>query len=66
MASDPKATPAPDRTMYKGIRIFTYPKLIFIFPTMLTALICGVGMTLLGNPTEDPLKKAAPGHGAEG
>jgi hypothetical protein len=46
--------------MVKGIRIFTYPKLIFIFPTMLTALICGVGMTLLGNPTEDPLKKARP------
>ena len=58
MASDPKATPAPDQS-FKGIRIFTYPKLIFIFPTMVTALICGVGMTLLGNPTEerDPLKK---------
>jgi hypothetical protein len=56
MASDPKATPAPDRNMVKGIRIFTYPKLIFIFPTMVTALICGVGMSLLGNPTEDPLK----------
>jgi hypothetical protein len=43
--------------MVKGIRIFTYPKLIFIFPTLVAALICGVGMTLLGNPTEDPLKK---------
>jgi hypothetical protein len=57
MSSDPKATPIPDKTMYKGIRIFTYPKLIFIFPSMVVALLCGIGMTLLGNPTEDPLKK---------
>jgi hypothetical protein len=57
MASDPKATPVPDKTMYKGIRIFTYPKLIFIFPSMVVALLCGIGMHLLGNPTEDPLKK---------
>ena len=55
MASDPKATPTPDRSV-KGIRIFTYPKLIFIFPTLVAALICGVGMSLLNNPTEDPLK----------
>jgi hypothetical protein len=61
MASDPKATPAQDRPLVKGIRIFTYPKLIFIFPTMVIALLCGVGMTLLGNPTEDPLKKAPAG-----
>jgi len=60
MASDPKSTPIPDSQMVKhrdqGIRIFTYPKLIFIFPTMITALICGVGMTLIGDRTEDPLK----------
>jgi len=57
MGSDPKATQATEGSTYKGIRIFTYPKRIFIFPTMVAALICGVGMTLLGNPTEDPLKK---------
>ncbi len=61
MASDPKATPAHDRPMVKGIRIFTYPKLIFIFPTMVVALLCGLGMSLLGNPTEDPLKKTPGG-----
>jgi hypothetical protein len=61
MASDPKASPVFDRKMVKGIRIFTYPKLIFIFPTLVAALICGVGMTLLGNPTEDPLKKPPAG-----
>jgi hypothetical protein len=57
MASDPKAKPAPDRNLYKGIRIFTWPKLIFMFPTLLAALVCGVGMSLIGNRTEDPLKQ---------
>jgi hypothetical protein len=60
MASDPKATPVPDAKLVKhrdhGIKIFTYPKLIFIFPTMVTALICGVGMTLIGDRTLDPSK----------
>jgi hypothetical protein len=55
MALDPKATPPPDRDI-KGIRVFTFPKLIFLFPTLLAALVCGIGMTLLGNPTEDPVK----------
>jgi hypothetical protein len=63
MASDPKATPVPESRAVKhrdqGIRIFTYPKLIFIFPTMVTALICGLGMTLIGDRTADPLKKPA-------
>lgn len=60
MASDPKATPGSNLAQHRdqGIKIFTYPKLIFIFPTMITALICGVGMTLIGNRTDDPLKKA--------
>ena len=60
MASDPKATPVPDAKLVKhrdhGIKIFTYPKLIFIFPTMVTALLCGVGMTLIGDRTLDPSK----------
>jgi len=63
MASDPKATPVPDAKLVKhrdqGIRIFTYPKLIFIFPTMVAALICGIGMTLIGDRTLDPSKKPA-------
>lgn len=60
MASDPKATPpspvsrAPHRD--KGIRIFTYPKVIFIFPTLVVAMICGIGMKLIGDSTADPLK----------
>ncbi len=45
MASDPKAStalPGPGRE--KGVRIFTYPKIIFIFPTLIMSLICWIGM----------------------
>ena len=45
MSSDPKPTPSSVSPLVKhrdhGLRIFTYPKVIFIFPTMVTALICG-------------------------
>ncbi len=56
MASDPKptvpaASPVP-RDL--GVRLFTYPKVIFMFPTLIVALICGLGMSLTGNRTADP------------
>ncbi len=41
-----------------GVRIFCFPKIIFLWPTFLAALICGIGMTTIRNKTEDP-KKAA-------
>jgi hypothetical protein len=47
MASDPKAAPsavAPGPAREKGVVIFTYPKLIFIFPTLIMSLICWIGM----------------------
>ena len=50
MASDPKASPvagAPAPVREKGVRIFTYPKIIFIFPTLIMALICWIGMYLI-------------------
>src|SRR3954463_864078 len=60
MASDPKATPVPSTSTVRhrdqGIRIFSYPKVIFIFPTMITALICGFGMLWIGNRVDDPVK----------
>ncbi len=64
MASDPKKTAVPPSSPSvkhrdHGIRIFTYPKVIFIFPTLIAALICGIGMTLIHNRTEDPIKAAA-------
>jgi len=36
--------------------IFTYPKVIFIFPTLIAALVCGVGMSLIRDDTSDPVK----------
>ena len=49
MASDPKAPPAaaPKMRREQGVRIFTYPKIIFIFPTLIMALICWIGMYLI-------------------
>jgi hypothetical protein len=62
MASDPKATSPPPGALPKqrdhGIRIFTYPKLVFIYPTMIAALICGIGMKLVGDKTADPIKES--------
>jgi len=63
MASDPKPTSAPSTSPIKhrdqGIRIFSYPKLIFAFPTLIVALICGFGMMLIGNRVDDPVKPKA-------
>ncbi len=62
MASDPKstkpgtATSTTARTENKGIRVFTYPKVIFMFPTLIVALICGIGMWVVGDPPMDPSK----------
>jgi hypothetical protein len=52
MASDPKAAPAagvPGPVREKGVRIFTYPKIIFIFPTLIMSLICWIGMWTVGD-----------------
>jgi hypothetical protein len=65
MASDPKSTPQPAATTHtarpdvKGIRIFTYPKVIYLFPTMVVALICGIGMTVIHDRTQDPTRAPA-------
>jgi hypothetical protein len=40
----------------KGIRIFTWPKVIFLWPTAIVALICGVGMWLMHDRTHDPTR----------
>ncbi|HMB07888.1 MAG TPA: hypothetical protein VKP69_29680 [Isosphaeraceae bacterium] len=70
MASDPKQTANPESALVarrdQGIRIFTYPKTIFIFPTLVAALICGIGMQMIGDKTEDPIKKAAEAQATAG
>jgi hypothetical protein len=62
MSNDPKADPVKAPTTagtttpsgIKGVRIFTYPKIIFIMPTLLAALVCGTGMLLTNDKTWDP------------
>lgn len=57
MATDPsKPTPAAPSASHKGVRIFTYPKIIFILPTMVAALICGIGMMIFSDNTADPTR----------
>jgi hypothetical protein len=61
MSTDPKSSsppppPSTARDRGKGMLIFTYPKVIFIFPTMIAALVCGVGMSLIHDDTTDPLR----------
>jgi len=55
----------------KGIRIFTWPKVIFLYPTALVSLICYFGMWIIHDQTHDPTrslrsavnaKYLAPGH----
>ena len=48
MALDPKTAgggSAPHRE--KGVKIFTYPKIFFIFPTLIMSFICWIGMSLI-------------------
>ncbi len=55
MATDAKGGAAPAHAFpHRGIRIFTYPKLIFIWPTLVAAIISAIIMTVAGNRTEDP------------
>lgn len=59
MSSDPKAgasTTPPATLRHKGMKIFTYPKIIFIWPTMVTAIVCAIGMAAIKDRTSDPTK----------
>jgi hypothetical protein len=39
-----------------GVRIFMWPKVIFLYPTALVALFCAVGMAWINDRTHDPTK----------
>ena len=54
-----------------GIRIFMWPKVVFLYPTALVALFCALGMASIHDRTHDPRKPIktavdqkylAPGH----
>lgn len=51
-----KAAAAAGSNPARGIRIFTYPKTIFIVPTLVAAIISAIIMIASGNDTSDPRK----------
>ncbi len=60
MSMDPKsakpATPSPVNRD-KGIKIFMYPKVIYLFPTLVVSLICWAGMWMIAEKRlADPSK----------
>lgn len=59
--ADPKSSPPPLTAgiPHQSMKIFTYPKIIFIMPTLIAALICGIGMTVIRDRTTDPTKGVA-------
>ena len=58
MDSKPPVTgpskPAAIKHREKGIRIFMWPKMIYIFPSAIVALICAIGMYSLREKIYDP------------
>ncbi len=62
MSTNPKPSPAstgpatPIVNREKGIRIFMWPKVIFLYPTAIVALICALGMWKIDDRTHDPTK----------
>ncbi len=51
MSSEAKenANALDDPRRVRSVRIFSYPKIIFIWPTMVFAFICGIGMLIVGD-----------------
>jgi hypothetical protein len=39
-----------------GIRIFMWPKVVFLYPTAIVALLCSIGMAAIHDRTHDPTK----------
>ncbi len=52
----PSTTPPPVVHREKGMRIFVWPKVIFLYPTAIVALICWLGMWMDKDRTHDPTR----------
>jgi hypothetical protein len=53
--SSPLTTPEPTpKHREQGIKIFMWPKVIFLYPTAIVALICAAGMHIIGDKVHDP------------
>ena len=59
MANDQKSTvgnEAVQNVREKGVKIFTYPKIIFLFPTLIMSIICWVGMWMVAEENRPTAK----------
>jgi signal transduction histidine kinase len=60
MSTDAKSAPstATPSSAHRepGIRIFMWPKVIFLYPTAIVSLICALGMSIIHDRTHDPTK----------
>ncbi len=54
-STSPTAVPAVKKRE-PGLKIFMWPKVIFLYPTAIVALICAAGMSIIDNRTHDPTK----------
>jgi hypothetical protein len=54
--STPLSPTGPAIHREKGIRIFMWPKVIFLYPTAIVALICAMGMQIIGDRVHDPAR----------
>jgi hypothetical protein len=51
-----KPTPPPPPPLsQKGVKVFTYPKTIFIWPTLIVAIVCSIVMAVTGDHTDNPV-----------
>ena len=59
MSTDQKNpnSPSPGLPVHRGVKIFTYPKIIFILPTLIASLICGFGMLVIRDEVQDPTRQ---------
>jgi hypothetical protein len=61
MSTDAKSAPSPAsvppiKQREQGIKIFMWPKVIFLYPTAIVSLICAAGMSIIQDRTHDPTK----------
>jgi hypothetical protein len=62
MSTDAKSAPSSPTSgpagahREPGIRIFMWPKVIFLYPTAIVSLICALGMSIIHDRTHDPTK----------
>ncbi len=60
--SAPTTTEPTPKHREQGIRIFMWPKVIFLYPSAIVALLCAMGMQIIGDRVHDPSRPASEAH----